>query len=650
VTNAESQANGRAPADAAPGSDGAAEEPGTGGPPRDEARRRLRHELRTPVHHILGCSELLLEEAEDEGLAAWVPALHEIHAAGKQALLVINDSLDPARDAGPLDLAAVRDALSLLLQPVIVRSAALEAEAATLEREDVLPDLLPIRLAAQRLLALVDAPVAPGGEPTAAESRPAAPSPGAVAPASPPAPVAAAAPRVTGTLLVVDDNQVNRDMLSGRLERDGHTVVRAADGQQALDILASTAVDLVLLDIQMPVLNGYEVLARRRDNLPLRDIPFLVISASDDMESVLSCIELGAEDYLPKPFDPVLLRARIGACLERKHLRDEAERLREEAERKARADLERAQAIQQRLLPTGLDRHWPGRIELAARFHPAKETSGDFYDVFELVTAADDAPPGATPPLQLAVADVAGKSVPAALVGALARTTLRAVAQYRLALAAAALPAGGETAALVPSPAETMRLTGETLHRDVGARDFVACALAVLEPPAAGQAGPRLRLVNAAQVPPILCRAGRAEELEPPGDRLPLGVLPSPQYEELALDLQPGDVLVFSSDGLVEAPRRAEPSADQWPSGAGGSAPQGERKAGGSAADGEAVAPRAGELFGFERLADAAAAASRPAANAEEIAAGIWAAVNDWSGGQFDHDDMTLVVLRVVGA
>ncbi|HZS01376.1 MAG TPA: response regulator, partial [Chloroflexota bacterium] len=234
------------------------------------------------------------------------------------------------------------------------------------------------------------------------------------------------APKYTGTLLVVDDNAVNRDVLSGRLERDGHTVLRAEHGQQALEILETASVDLVLLDIQMPVMNGYEVLARRRAELRLRDIPFLVISASDDMESVLSCIAMGAEDYLPKPFDPVLLQARIGACLERKLLRDEAER-------KARADLERAQAIQQRLLPRELA-HWPGQLELAARFRPARETSGDFYDVFELAAAPNDDTTAL--PLQIAVADVAGKSVPAALVGALARTTLRGVAQHRLAVAA----------------------------------------------------------------------------------------------------------------------------------------------------------------------------------------------------------------------
>jgi two-component system, cell cycle response regulator len=123
-------------------------------------------------------------------------------------------------------------------------------------------------------------------------------------------------------LLVVDDDEVNRDILARRLKRDGHHVGTAADGAQALDMAAAERFDVVLLDIMMPVLDGYQVLERMKSDARLRDIPVIVLSASSELESVVRCIELGAEDYLPKPFDPVLLRARIGACLEKKRLRD----------------------------------------------------------------------------------------------------------------------------------------------------------------------------------------------------------------------------------------------------------------------------------------------------------------------------------------
>jgi len=125
-------------------------------------------------------------------------------------------------------------------------------------------------------------------------------------------------------LLVADDNEDNRYTLVQRLKRLGYTnVTTAVDGHQALRQLHEHAFDLVLLDVMMPEMNGYEVLERIRADERLRHIPVIMISALDQLESVVRCIELGAEDYLPKPFNPVLLRARVGACLEKKRLRDQ---------------------------------------------------------------------------------------------------------------------------------------------------------------------------------------------------------------------------------------------------------------------------------------------------------------------------------------
>jgi PleD family two-component response regulator len=126
------------------------------------------------------------------------------------------------------------------------------------------------------------------------------------------------------TLLVVDDNEDNRYTLIQRLKRLGYRdVASAVDGRDALDQLGRRPFDLVLLDVMMPELNGYEVLERLRAHDRLRHVPVIMISAIDQIESVVRCIELGAEDYLHKPFDPVLLRARVGACLEKKRLRDQ---------------------------------------------------------------------------------------------------------------------------------------------------------------------------------------------------------------------------------------------------------------------------------------------------------------------------------------
>ncbi len=126
-------------------------------------------------------------------------------------------------------------------------------------------------------------------------------------------------------ILVVEDNEMNRDMLSRRLIQQGYTVVAAQDGQEALGMLAERRFALVLLDIMMPKVDGYQVLERMRCDQGLRHVPVIMITALDDMDSAAHCIQMGAEDYLPKPFNPVLLKARVQACLDKKRFRDQQE-------------------------------------------------------------------------------------------------------------------------------------------------------------------------------------------------------------------------------------------------------------------------------------------------------------------------------------
>jgi class 3 adenylate cyclase/predicted nucleic acid-binding protein len=126
----------------------------------------------------------------------------------------------------------------------------------------------------------------------------------------------------TGDLLVVDDNRVNRLLLGRALEQLGHTVTFAENGRQALEALRRRPVDLVLLDIEMPEMDGYQVLEALAGDPQLREIPVVMMSSVEEVDSVARCIEMGAEDYLFKPVNPVLLKARIGSSLEKKRLRD----------------------------------------------------------------------------------------------------------------------------------------------------------------------------------------------------------------------------------------------------------------------------------------------------------------------------------------
>jgi adenylate cyclase len=124
-------------------------------------------------------------------------------------------------------------------------------------------------------------------------------------------------------VLVVDDNQDIREMLCFQIQLDGHSVAQAEHGRRALELMQARSFDLVLLDVMMPYMNGYEVLEHLKADATLRHIPVIVISAFDDLDSIVRCIKLGAEDYLFKPFNTVLLKARVDSCLEKKWLRDQ---------------------------------------------------------------------------------------------------------------------------------------------------------------------------------------------------------------------------------------------------------------------------------------------------------------------------------------
>jgi adenylate cyclase len=130
-----------------------------------------------------------------------------------------------------------------------------------------------------------------------------------------------------GRLLVVDDNRVNRLLLTRTLEQQGHSVASAENGRIALEMLRREAFDLLLLDMEMPEMDGFQVLEQLNSDLQLRDLPVIVTSSIEGIDSIVRCIELGAEDYLNKPVNPVLLRARIGTSLEKKRLRDQQKEL-----------------------------------------------------------------------------------------------------------------------------------------------------------------------------------------------------------------------------------------------------------------------------------------------------------------------------------
>ena len=184
-------------------------------------------------------------------------------------------------------------------------------------------------------------------------------------------------PRAIGRVLVVDDNASTLDLLSRRLRRDGHEVTSCDNGEGALELLAGSPYDLVLLDLLMPGISGIEVLRRMKASSDTASIPVIIVSALDEIDSAVHCIEAGADDYLTKPINPVLLRARMTASLDRKFLRD-----RDQATtQKLRAEQQRSESLLRNVLPRSVvERFRNGESVIADSFGSATILFSDLVD------------------------------------------------------------------------------------------------------------------------------------------------------------------------------------------------------------------------------------------------------------------------------
>ena len=324
-------------------------------------------------------------------------------------------------------------------------------------------------------------------------------------------------------ILVVDDTEANRDLLVRRLRREGHATEVAANGREALALLRTGGFDLMLLDIMMPEMTGYELLERLRADARLCHVPVIMISALDDTDSVIKGIQLGADDHLPKPFNPHILRARVDASLARKRLRDREQLYAHSLQR----EMDIARTIQAGFLPHALPQAtgW----DVAAWFQPARHVGGDFYDAYALREGQR---------IVLVVADVCDKGVGAALFMALFRSLLRAQAETLLA-------SDGDIATqaceLVASVNDYIARTHE---RD---NMFATVFLAVLDP----RSG-ELVYVNAGHEAPVVCDAGGARARLPPTGPA-VGLMPGAVFSAASIAMGVGETLVAFTDGVTDA-------------------------------------------------------------------------------------------------
>jgi sigma-B regulation protein RsbU (phosphoserine phosphatase) len=329
---------------------------------------------------------------------------------------------------------------------------------------------------------------------------------------------------IAASVLVVDDVAENRDLLVRRLTRLGIAdIAQAANGLEALAAIERKTFHLVLLDIMMPEMDGFGVLERLRQDGRINELPVVVISALNEIDPIVRCVELGAEDFIFKPFNPTLLRARVLASLEKKALRD---RTREELRRK-QAELNEARTLQLSLVPPPFRGAIAGSdVTVDVLLEPAKEVGGDLVDHFRV---GDDL-------LVLALGDVSDKGAGAALMMARTHSLIRSLA------------ARPDAHDMFASPERALGLMNAALADNNASEMFVTFLLATVD-----LARRRFTYVRAGHVPPFWRRADASVERLGTLGGLPLGMMEGTAYKPASIDLTAGDRMLILTDGFTEA-------------------------------------------------------------------------------------------------
>ena len=510
----------------------------------------LRHELRTPINAILGYSEMLLEDLEevatDEKL---VTDLSEINLCGKELLTLINTFLNAEQLNGETEdfskiitNPALRTEIQKPTQKVIDYGQQLLNNAST----ELSEDIKKIVAAATQLATEVK-----NIDKTFAELKHANSTnldkdnfaDGDISKINPSHTLEDLPPELDNfgqyTILIVDDNLTNRDLLSRQVEAQGYQAITAANGRQAIEMIQTGQYDLILLDIIMPETNGYQVLQwiRRSD---WQHTPVIMISALDEIDSVVKCIEMGAEDYLPKPFNSVLLKARINACLNKKRLRDketiylselaranqqitELNQLLTAENSRLSAELEITQRLQKMILPKERELKTIEELEIAGFMEPADEVGGDYYDVLEN-----------NGQLKIGIGDVTGHGLESGVLMIMVQTAVRTLTE------------SNQT-----DPKKFLEILNRTIYKNAQRMDSDKhLSLCLID----YQKG-KLRLSGQHEEIVLIRSGGEIERIDTIDLGFPIGLEETIEefVFQVEIDLEPQDILVLYTDGITEA-------------------------------------------------------------------------------------------------
>jgi sigma-B regulation protein RsbU (phosphoserine phosphatase) len=391
-----------------------------------------------------------------------------------------------------------------------------------------------------------------------------------------------------GHLLVVDDNEMNRDLLSRRLRKKGHEVQVAEDGAEALEMIQSEAFDVVLLDIMMPVMDGFEVLEKIREKHGPSELPVIMATAKTESEDIVAALKIGANDYVMKPFDFPVVLARVHTQLELKKGRDALA----QAHRRMKRDLEAAAAIQQTLLPAEKP-EVPG-ARCAWRYVPCDELAGDTLNVIRL----DDKTTG------LFVLDVSGHGVPSSLLS-VTLSRLMSGAPDASSVLWKREPGSGEIR--VASPMEVAAELSHQFPCDDATHFTLVYGMLDVD-------SRILTYISAGHPPMIHLRRSSAPVFHR-STGLPIALVPDDLapivIQQAKVSLEPGDRLYLYSDGIPEAR-----SSDR-------------------------------EEFGEARTADVLQACMDRGLveSIDVLLREVW----DWSGGKGPGDDVSILAIEIEG-
>jgi sigma-B regulation protein RsbU (phosphoserine phosphatase) len=475
-----------------------------------DPQTRFRHEARTVLNHVIGFSELLagdINTSTNDVVRTALKNIGESAVALRQPVLAYMTSLVNGSEPS--------EALRIQVYDRIHDLVSLIQSVRGMEVDDggILDDLVKALEAANGLANLFE-----GVAVIADHSPDFLASPRSVAQSE--------RKRVSGRIMVVDDDAFNREILSRHLERQGHVVCQAANGNDAFAILSEAPFDIVLLDVMMPGMNGFQFLEAVRQDERLRDMSTLVVSALEDPASIARCIELGAEDYLPRDFDPVILKARIDSLLEKKAYKrenDKALRRLVETQERLAGELRDAAAYVRSLLPKRLK--WRG-VVADWEFIPSLSLGGDCFHYHQLDENR----------LALYLIDVSGHGIQAALLSATIMNMLRGLAL------------GGVD---YSSPASVLSRLNHSFRIEEQNNMFFTVWYGVYD------ASCHILRYASAGSPPAILIGTDGLVIELAGDGPVIGVDETAVFGEFDEGIGPGSNLYLFSDGLFEVRDKA---------------------------------------------------------------------------------------------